>query len=153
MRIRKMSFVCIHKPWICLFVVYTVVYRMFSMCYWQMLSLLIDIKNFRYGFCWWWSYNCIVCNRISRNGFFQMNTCSYVHASVIWMCVHVNIRSDEKHMNNCSCIHPWLKLMLEHMNIWTLVHMWYMTLVVYNLIVRSCRIYHIENISQLTSYL
>jgi len=78
---------------------------------------------------------------------FHLNICSYVHTSVIWIYAHMNIRSFEKHMNNCSCIHLWQKCMLEHMNNHS-----YMQMVVYNLIVRSCRIYRIENISQLTSY-
>ena len=46
----EMSFVYIHKQLFCVFVVYTDVYRMFSMCYWQMLSFLIDTDVFRYGY-------------------------------------------------------------------------------------------------------
>ena len=51
------------------------------MCYWQMFSFLIDIKNFQYGFCWWWSYNCIVCNRILRNNFFIW---TYIQITDVW---------------------------------------------------------------------
>lgn len=125
MRIRKQSFVCIHKLWICFSAVYTVVYRMFSMCYWQMLSLLVDIKNFQYGFCRLRSYNCIVCNRISCNGFFkwiyvhmfihwlyeQVLIWTYVHLKNIWIYAHVFI------------CHVLLKRMLKHMLIWIFVHM------------------------------
>ena len=76
---------------------------------------------------------------------FHLNICSYVHTLVIWIYAHMNIRSFEKHMNNCSCIHLWQKCMLEHMNNHS-----YMQMVVYNLIVRSRRIYRVERHSQLS---
>lgn len=150
MRIRHRSFVCIHKPWIC-FLWCTPMYIECFQCvidkcyhYW-LISKIFDMVSAGDGYA-------IVLHAIEfHTTIFHLNIWTYVQTSVIWICVHMNIHSFEKHMNNCSCIHPWLKCMLEHVNIWTLVHMWYMTLVVCNLIVRSCRIYHIENISQLTS--
>lgn len=141
MRIHDISFVCIHKPWICLSMVYTDVYQKFSMCYWQMVSLLIDIKNFRYGLRWWWSYNCIVCNRISYSYFFHMNICSYVQLllyerMLIWTHAHVSNIWIYTHMNICrisECMNIWTFVHLN--NIWTYAHIficYVCVLVMYN---------------------
>ena len=152
-----MSFVCIHKTYFCVFVVYTVLYRMFSMCYWQMLSFLIDTDVFRYGYTQLiHMYKQLHTTKNINHAGSSYTIMFYAIEFHMFICVllilcamgfsyeYVNTHSYMIYMNICSCVHMlylWQKRMIEHMNncsyviyvnVCTYVHMRYITLVVYN---------------------